>query len=530
MSRGPVADDRAAKAGLRALARQRADAGDLRGAGEAFRQLVALDAGDADALLQLSYLESLQGRYRAAREFAMRAAAAVDPANGAVLRELASRLRTFNEVPLLFACVERHVATGAPDPGTLLVMAAQLSNLNEQERALALLDLAMAGGREPPAALALRGSVLTFLGRFEAAERDLARCLQLAPGMAQAYWALSRLRKASAGANLVAPLRERLAGRACPPGDLPFLGFALHKELDDLGEYAQAAAALENACKAKRSQLRYATADSRRLVDALVRQGPDPKRGHGQSDTGGAASPVPVFIVGLHRSGTTLLEQLLSGHPDVAALGELYDFTSQMREATDHHCRGVIDETIVARAAGLDLAPVGRGYLRQVDWRTGGKRWFTDKLPSNFLNLGYICAALPGAKILHMVREPVEVCFSNLRELFAEANPYSYEQREMAAYHRQYQRLMAHWHAQWGERILDIRYDALTRDPEGELRRVAAFCGFAFDPAMLALQASTRGVSTASAVQVRQGIVARDAPKWKPYEAWLQPLIEALGS
>ena len=232
----------------------------------------------------------------------------------------------------------------------------------------------------------------------------------------------------------------------------------------------------------------------------------------------------------MHRSGTTLLEQLLDGHSQVQGIGELYDFTAQMRYATDHHCRGVIDATIAERAGGVDYRAVGEGYLAGLEWRLGERRCFTDKLPSNFLNLGFICSALPQARILHMVRDPLEVCFSNLRELFSDANPYSYDQRELAAYYRQYQRLMAHWRAQWGDRILDIEYTELTRDPETVMRRVTAFCGLEFEPAMMALGARTRGVATASAVQVRQGIVAREAPKWKPYEGYLQPLIEALGS
>jgi hypothetical protein len=209
-------------------------------------------------------------------------------------------------------------------------------------------------------------------------------------------------------------------------------------------------------------------------------------------------------------------------------VGELYDFTSAMRLATDHHCRGVIDRTIVERARDVDFADVGAAYLRDMEWRLAGEGHFTDKLPSNFLNLGFICRALPHAKILHMRRDPVETCFSNLRELFSDANPYSYDQAELADFHKQYRRLMAHWHAAWPGRIFDVDYAALTRDPETVMREVAAFCGLPFDPAMLAMQERKRGVATASAVQVRNKVVARETPKWAPYEAQLQPLIEAL--
>jgi hypothetical protein len=137
--------------------------------------------------------------------------------------------------------------------------------------------------------------------------------------------------------------------------------------------------------------------------------------------------------------------------------------------------------------------------------------------------VGFIAPALPQAKILHMVRDPMETGFSNLRELFSDANPYSYDLRELADYYGWYAELMKHWHARFAGRILDVEYARLLADPESQLRRVAEFCGLAFDPAMLKLDSRRRGVVTASAVQVRGGIQIRDRPKWAPYERWLAP-------
>ena len=270
----------------------------------------------------------------------------------------------------------------------------------------------------------------------------------------------------------------------------------------------------------------YRADESRALVDALVAMPvvPAPPR------DAAPGTRTPIFIVGMHRSGTTLLEQLLDGHPEVRGVGELYDFTSQMRLATDHHCRGIIDRTIVERAGGVDFDAVGAGYLADMAWRLGPERCFTDKLPSNFLNLGFILRALPHARVLHMVRDPMETCFSNLRELFSEANPYSYDQLELADFHGQYRRLMAHWRAAYPGRILDVDYAALTRDTEGVLRGVSAFCGLDFDASMLAMGQRKRGVATASAVQVRQGVVARETPKWAPYAEYLEPMRRALGA
>lgn len=487
---------------------------------EAMEMVLAMSPGHPRALLQLSGLNSRCGRYRLAHRHALQALRA-RPTDPSDLRDLVARLRTFNEGEAILGLLHDFPPRRLDIP-TLLAFAAQLSYLNLQERALVLLDEARRGDPDHPPTLIARGQVLTYLGRFDEAQADLERAVKRAPELATAWWALSRLRRQTVDSNHVDAIRRQLSRPGRRAEDVATLAYALHKELDDLGEFEPAWQALELACNAKRSTLRHAMQDTRALVDALI------------ASPGGAAAsmraddtPMPVFIVGMHRSGTTLLEQLLSNAPQVAALGELYDFPSQMRHAADHHCRGAIDATLVARAAGVDFDAVGEGYLRGIAWRLHGERAFIDKLPTNFFHIGFILRALPDARILHLRREPMETCFSNLRELFSDANPHSYDQHELADYHRQYRRLMAHWHARHPGRILDVDYAALTREPEATMRAVSAFCGLPFDPAMLDTDRA-RGVATASAVQVRGGIRALARPKWQAYERWLGPLQAAL--
>ena len=477
----------------------------------------------AERLIEASYAEALAGRYRTARTAAMMAFAC--GARAPRLREqLAARLRTSNDVALLLELID---SSGDPRviPIPLLVAyAAQLSYVHLQERALQMLDEAKRGDDRYPPVLLARAQVLTCLGRMQEARRDLEQCIAIAPQIGQAHWFLAHIGRATRDDNHVQRLRGILARPGLPAREVASFAFALHKELDDLGEHDAAWTALEQACGAKRSLLKYDVADSRDLVDMLVASPVPPVLP--RADDG--AARVPVFIVGMHRSGTTLLEQLLDGSPQVHGVGELYDFTSAMRYATDHHCKGVIDRTIVERAGDVDFGEVGQRYLDGMAWRLGDERCFTDKLPSTFLNIGFICRALPQARILHMVRDPVETCFSNLRELFSDANPYSYDQRELADYYLQYRRLMAHWHAAYPGRILDVDYAELTRDPAGVMRMVAAFCGIDYLDAMSDPRSSGRAVATASAVQVRDRVVRRDVPKWAPYAEHLQPLVAAL--
>ena len=492
----------------------------------AMRRLLAAIQVDAEAkaarLIEVSYACSLAGGYVDARTATM-LAAAVAPRSPKTQGELAARLRTFNEASLLRGLLAGAGGASAMPIPLLLTFAAQLSYLNQQDEALALLDEAFRADPTYPPTLLSRGQLLTYLGRMEEAKASFERCIQRAPEIGQAHWFLAHVGRATADGNHVDRLRRALETPGLSATDRTSFAYALHKELDDLGDHAAAWDALQQACVAKRGTLKYAAADSRALVDALVAM----PAAMPAADVP-VAGKTPIFIVGMHRSGTTLLEQLLDASPQVRGVGELYDFTSAMRHAADHHCKGVIDPVIVRRAAGIDFADVGRRYLDGMAWRLGEERFFTDKLPSNFLNIGFICRALPQARILHMVRDPVETCFSNLRELFSDANPYSYDQSELADYFIQYRRLMAHWHDVYPGRILDVDYAELTRDPETVMRKVAAFCGIDYTDAMRDPRSSTRAVATASAVQVRDRVIRREVPKWAPYAGQLEPLMEAL--
>jgi len=497
---------------------------DWGGAIATYEQVLAKVPNEPYTLVQLSYMHSLQGDYRRAAEFSL-AAARTGTTDPTVLRELLPRLRTFNQVEEMLACIERAKPLSRMSIPLLIAVAAQLSYINLPERAISFLDEARRADPDYPTTLLARAQVLTYLGRFAEAEEDIVRGLRRAPEIAQGYWLQAWVRRQTADKNHVAAIKRELLRPNRTADDVALLSFALHKELDDLGEHEGAWLALVQGCRAKRSRINYDEQATQRLFDALSRF--EPKRLL-QAETVSSEGPTPIFIVGMHRSGTTLLEQMLAGHSQMSALGELYDFTSAMRHTTGHHCKGVIDHTIVDRAQTVELASAGRRYLEGLGWRVQDGQFFTDKLPSNFLNIGFIAHALPQAKILHMVRDPVETCFSNLRELFSDANAFSYDPLELADYYRRYATLMQCWHTHFPGRILDVDYAKLLADPEAQLRKVAQFCGLPFENSMLDVSSRHRAVVTASAVQVRSDIRVPDRPKWLPYERWLAPMIERL--
>jgi tetratricopeptide (TPR) repeat protein len=508
-----------------ARAERDAEAGDWMAAHAGYMAVLAMAPDHADAMLQLSYVESFAGRYRAANEWALRAAAAPPPARPEAMRDLVRRLRTFNEAAALRAYAGRLLALPRVPHAVLVEAASQASILNDFDTASRCAEAALRMAPGDPVARLVRGQLLAHHGRVDEAAGDFERVLRRHPRIANGWWMLSRLRKQAPGANHVAQLQSLLRTPDLRPDDAAAAARALHKELDDIGDHEGAWQALETMCRARRGSLQYDPQRSRTLVDDLVAWTPAAGSGPRAPDPG---PPVPIFIVGMHRSGTTLLEQLLDASPDVRGVGELNDFPAAMRHGADHYCKGTLDRTIVQRASSVDFAAVGRRYMDGVAWRLGGERFFTDKQPANFLNIGFICRALPQAKILHMVRDPLETCFSNLRELFSGINEYSYDQLELADYFLQYRRLMAHWHAAFPGRILDVSYAGLAGDTEATMRGVAAHCGIAYRPGMSDPRTSTRAVSTASSVQVRDKAVRRETPKWAPYARHLEPLALAL--
>ena len=494
-------------------------------AADCFVAIAARTPDHVPALLKAAHALLQIDRYRDAHAYALKASEHLSAYPG-LLVEACQTLRSFNESrPLLDLVAAADLELYAGDAVVLAELASLTSSVGDQVLARRLAELAVVADPAYLHARYMRGIVALFQGEMSLARTELETCLQLAPGFSQAYWVLSGMERVEAPDE---PHLQRLRHSVAQakPGSAAdaYLSFALHNESHASGQHEIAWQALQRGCAVQRALAPYEDARQEALMAQVKSMcTPDFVVPVERRD-----ALTPIFIVGMHRSGTTLLERILAGHSQIADGGETYAFTAQMDLAVDHKTAGALDATTTTRLAGADFEAIGAGFIRALHGRAGGRAFVTEKLPSNFINIGFIAKALPNAKILHMVRDPMDTCFSNLRTYFNNTARYSYDQLELARYYGQYRELMAHWHAVMPGRILDVAYADLVADSESTARRIFDYCGLPFEAAALHIEREAGAVATASSAYVRKGILRDRGAAWKPYAQHLQPLQEAL--
>lgn len=484
-------------------------------------ELIAVVPGFVPARVQGAHFLLAAGRYRDARRWAIEAADAA-PRSHALAFEIVRLLRVFEAIPEIDALVDGRDWSDCHTPDLLVQMAAQLAPLGLYGEAGRLLELARAHAPRMPAIHALQGTIAMVTGDMPAAGTAFRQALAASTEeLPHVRWLMTLAAPGDPEAAIEAI--RHAAARSHGEGEAAaYLAFALHNACHAAGRHEEAWAALVRGCALKRRMEPYDAAGEASLFARLHALMP----GAGPPVAGD--TPGLVFIVGMHRSGTTLLERILAGHPDLADGGESYVFQAALHLVADYRPQGMLDEALLDRLQGADLAEAGGIFRSYARWRARGRGFMTEKLPPNFLLLGQILEALPEARILHMRRDPMDTCFSNLRTYFEGAAGYSYDQRALGDYYLRYRALMRHWHDVAPGRILDVDYAALVERPEAEARRIAAFCGLDFHEAMLAVDRAGGGTATASVGHVRKGILKDRGGAWRPYAEHLQPLVEAL--
>jgi tetratricopeptide (TPR) repeat protein len=349
------------------------------------------------------------------------------------------------------------------------------------------------------------------------------------PDFGDAYWSLANLKTYRFSDDDLTRMRTAQASPDTAPVDRYHLAFALGKACEDRGEYAQSWRYYEQGNALKRAESRYRSdiveGNTRRQIQTCTREFFAARSGAGDM------RPDPIFIVGLPRSGSTLIEQILASHSQVEGtheLGEIprmvLDLQGREDYVDDPRYPGVLSEMTAS-----DFRELGAKYLQDTRIYRGSKPYFIDKMPNNFRHIGLIHLMLPNAKIIDARREPVACCFSNLKQLFANGQEFTYSIDDIARYYRTYLDLMQHWDDVLPGRVLRVTHESVVDDLEGSVRRILDFCGLAFEPACLAFHKTARSVRTASSEQVRQPIFRDGIDQWRHYEAWLGPLKEALG-
>ncbi len=367
------------------------------------------------------------------------------------------------------------------------------------------------------------GNVLEEQGHMEEAHASFRRAIKVKPDFVEAYRHLVTSQKNTQHNREMKEMEALLERPDLRDLEKMQLNFGLAKAYEDLKSYEKSFTYVLQGNRLKRQSFKYATSQDEaifnRLKNTFDRPFFEARAGWGAQDE------TPLFIIGMPRSGTSLVEQILASHPLIMGAGELMDLSTVCHRYDDN--KKVFPETIVDLGA-KDFSSMGDDYGQRLRAHSSSARYITDKLPGNFLLVGMIKTILPNARIIHCQRDPLDTCLSIFKNYFLGEHPYAYDMTELGAYYKLYQDLMAHWHGVLPGAVVDIDYEDLVGEPESQIRRLLDACGLPFDEACLSFHKTERAVRTVSVVQVRQPMYKDSLQAWKRYEKQLQPLITVL--
>ena len=490
-----------------------------------YQQALAADPGLAEVHDRMGGALQLLGRHDAAIECHEKALA-LDPDNADAHNNLGLALHAANRPSQAIGHYERALAIRPGFASAHNNLGLALQALNRHDEAIAQYRAAIAAGPGHARRHGNMGVALQEIGRLAEACRAFETAIALAPRSGRYYRHLADCKRFTVGDPALTAMQGLAAGRASlPEEDRRQLLFALAKAAADLGEHERSFGYLLEGNALKRRQIDY---DEARVLGEFTRIRTVFSR-ELMAARGGAGHPsaLPVFIVGMPRSGTTLIEQILASHPQVFGAGELTDIGDAA--ARLNGAAGCFPE-IVASLPDEVLHQLGARYIDAARARAATADRITDKMPLNFLYVGLIHLVLPNARIIHASRDPLDTCLSCFATLFTGEHRVAYELGELGRYYRAYQGLMEHWARVLPRGVLlEVEYEDVVADLERQARRIVAHCGLEWDAACLGFNGSKRPVRTASATQVRQPIYHSSVGRWRAYGDLLKPLMEALG-
>jgi len=378
------------------------------------------------------------------------------------------------------------------------------------------------------------GVLYRNFGDTKEAVNWLEKAIELNPGDYNARFLLSDVITASTEKNNLESLKVAFQRHCKSPESQVHVQYALAKELEDLGEYIQAFEQLQSGASLRRKHINYEPATDLKIMREIADSYPATAciRDTSASEAQTPDEATPIFIIGLPRTGTTLVERILNSHGDVASAGETNHFSAEMVTL----CRqsSLTKEgqapSLVSLSTTIDFEKLGQGYIDKARPVGDSRPFFIEKMPLNFLYAGLIHRALPNAKIIHLQRNPMDACYAIYKRLFADIYPFSYDQQELGNYYLAYRELMLHWNEVMPGVIHNVNYEDLVADQEGESRKLLEFCELPWQDACMNFHKNKEASTTASASQVRQKVYSSSVGKWRHYEQQLMPLYECLKS
>ena len=455
--------------------------------------------------------------------------------------ELGKQLIASNQPEWALREAQTGLSLNPSEPPTLNTLGTVFSHAGEHEKALEcfsraarLLEGRAGGARMLPLQWQAdfyfnAAASMQFAGHFTKAEQSYEKAIKLQPLLFKAHSALSTVRRQTSTDNHLKRL-HRLRSKVSSAKDQSHLGHAIAKEQEDLGNYEDAFKNLAWAKQAQSAAGSYSAQSDKELF-ANVRQLFSQEIFDALRS--GCGNPEPIFIVGMPRTGTTLVEQILSSHSQVYAAGELQNFPLQVKKITGSSAADFLDVKALGESLPLELSTLGSRYINSTRPRTGHVPHFIDKLPLNFLFLGLIKLALPNAKLVCLRRDPMDTCLSNYRQMFAinfQHYRYNLDLLDCGRYYIQFDQLMHHWQKVMPGAVHEVQYEALVENPEQVSRELLTYCNLPWEEHCLSFHQRKTSVATPSAVQVRQGIYTSSVNRWQSYGDTMQPLYELLKS
>ena len=484
---------------------------------------------DVAAIRMMAELAARLGRLVDAENL-LRRALELAPAFGAARANLATVLYRQGRPVEAIAELDRLETAGTGDPAQMNLKAAALGRIGSYEEALALYRRVLDRHPDQPKVWMSFGHVLKTVGRTADSIDAYRRAIAIAPTLGEAWWSLANLKTVGFDGADVDAMQAALAGTSLSDEDRLHLHFALGKALEDRGDAEGAFAAYAEGNRIRRAQIHYdpeETSEHAKRSRTLFTPAFFAER-----DGWGCEAPDPVFVLGMPRAGSTLVEQILASHPEIEGTMELPDLGALARRLGGRRALGEASAYPESLAA-LDRKAVrelGEEYLERTRvQRKTGRPFFVDKMPNNWAHVGLIRLILPRAKIVDARRHPLACGFSNFKQHFARGQSFSYSLEEMGHYYRDYVELMAHFDRVLPGHVHRVIHERLVEDTEAEVRRLLDFLGLTFDPACLRFHETARPVRTASSEQVRRPISRKGLDQWQAFDSWLGPMRAALG-